>query len=163
MAKENEEPSTPVEVDKNPSVFVIEQYKQLNEHRRQVNSFSWQVPTIAFAALLFALSLDSTTTDRWKNAPFIPAIGFSVICLFVVVLLLSHYRSKLTRQWLDELIGEMEKRHGYKPSQYGVPFGAGWNRLQRFSSSTALTIFLCLITLLTFSISIYFWVRWLTF
>lgn len=137
--------------------FIKEQYIQLNEHRRQVNSFSWQVPTIFFGALVLLLSLNSNSLKDWRDTPLLPAIGFLAITGFIIVMLSSHIRNQVVRAWLDDLIGRMESQHGKRPHDYGCsdepPGRQPWELAH---SSTVFTYFLIVLAVLTASASIYF-------
>lgn len=160
MTGENGQSVTPPEEE--ATAFILEQYRHLNEHRRQVNSFSWQIPTIAFAALLFILNLSSLTIERWRNDPIAPALGFFIITFFMFVLRQSHNRHRLTRQWLDDLIAKMEERHGHRPNYYAVPDGPselGLSWLQKRSSSKLLSRFISSVIVVTLLVDLYFWYR----
>jgi hypothetical protein len=150
-----------IKEDKDPSTFVIEQFIQFNEHRRQINSFSWEIPTAIFASLILIFGLNDEMFAKWRQTPYVPAIGFLLLSLFFVVIMTNHSRNRLTRQWLDNVIQEMERMHGNRPSQYGYKFGEGWSRIQGFSSSKVLSYFLWLLLLLNISIALYYWFMWL--
>lgn len=140
-----------------PSEFIKEQYIQLNEHRRQVNSFSWQTPAIIFGALVLTLGLTPKLLDDWRQTPLIPAIGFLAIAGFMFVIWSSHIRNQITRRWLDGLIKRMEIKHGKRPIDYkwtNEPRGEWF--WQRIHSSNIFSVFLFLLTLVTALASLYF-------
>jgi hypothetical protein len=140
--------------------FVIEQYTQLNEHRRQVNSFSWQTPTIFFGALVLILSLNSNSLKDWGDSPLLPAVGFLAISGFTIVMLSSHIRNQVVRKWLDDLIGAMESLHGKRPHDYGISDEPpGKQRWELIHSSTVFSCFLFALAALAAIASGYFWVK----
>lgn len=161
LIADHQDNPTRIKEDKNPSPFIIEQFIQFNEHRRQVNSFSWQIPTVVFASLILILGLNADMFAKWNRTPYVPAIGFLLVSLFLVVIMSNHSRNRLTRQWLDNVIQEMERMHGNRPSQYGYKFGEGLSRVQSFSSSKVLSYFLWLLLLLNLGISLYYLFMWI--
>jgi hypothetical protein len=150
-----------VREDKDPHPFVIEQFIQFNEHRRQVNSFSWQIPTVVFASLVFILGLSPDVLTKWRQAPWIPTFGFLLISYFVLLIIIGHERNRLTRHWLDDVIQEMERMHGNRPSQYGYKFGEGLSRWQSFSSAKFLSYFLWVLLLVDIGFSLYYLFMWI--
>jgi hypothetical protein len=137
--------------------FIKEQYIQLNEHRRQVNTFSWQTPAIFFGALVLLLSLNANSLKDWRDAPCFPAIGFLAVTGFIIVMLSSHIRNRVVRDWLDDLIGKMESQHGKRPHDYGCSDGPpGRQPWELAHSSDVLTKFLIFLALLTAGAAIYF-------
>lgn len=141
--------------------FIKEQYIQLNEHRRQVNSFSWQIATIAFAGLVLVLGFNPNILKDWAGAPTLPAIGFLLLFGLVFVLLSSHCRNQATRRWLDNLVRGMEDEFGADLSKYGFPtHPEGTWFLERWRSSRILTGFLITVDLLALAASAYYAYYW---
>jgi hypothetical protein len=159
--KDHEDNPVRIKEDKKPHPFVIEQFIQFNEHRRQVNSFSSQLLALGAAALAFILTLSPDIFTRWRQTPWIPTFAFSLIAMFVALLLISHDRNRTTRDWLDEVIQEMERMHGNRPSQYGFKFGYNLRWWQNFSSARLLAWFLWAVLLLNLIVSLYYLFMWI--
>ena len=143
------------------SDFIKEQYIHLNEHRRQVNGFSGQILAIIFAGFVLSLGLKSDSLEDWSRHPLLPAASFLAISLLFVVMWASHSRNVVSRGWLDSLIAALEEKYGERPTDWGLPNtprGRAWLG-ENIPSSKLVSVFLALMAVVTFCISIYYWVK----
>ena len=141
--------------------FIREQYIHLNEHRRQVNGFSGQILAIIFAGFVLSLGLKSENLDDWNKNPLLPAASFLAIALLFVVMWASHSRNVVSRGWLDSLIAALEEKYGERPSDWGfpnAPRGRKWLG-ENIPSSKLVSVFLALMAVASFCISIHFWLK----
>ena len=149
------------QISKTPKdmTFVQEQYSQYHEIRRQLNSFSWQIPSIAVLAIFFFLDIDPDSLNRWYNAPLIPAIGFLVVGMFLIVLLVFHIRNIAILRNFESVLAKMEIDYGAQLSVYAFQLGKQLKWWQRLKSSSLLGSFVFLLILIAFSGSVFFWIR----
>ena len=136
--------------------FVKEQYIQYWEMIRLHSGFSWQIPATGIVAVIAFMSLDPDKLTGWAKIPLIPAFTFLVVSLFSAVMLVHHRRNLLFVKYYEEAIADLEKKYGVEMQVHHIQISPKLKGFQRISSSTSLSIFLLILALGSFGISIYF-------
>ena len=138
--------------------FVREQYSQYHQIRRHVNTFSWQIPSIAILAIIFLVGLDKDRISFWIENPIYPAIGFLTISLFLIVLLVFHIRNIFFLRRFEKTLSEIEEKYGIKKLVYAHQLGrADTKWTERIKASTLLRYFLFILMTSSFIVSVYCW------
>ena len=136
--------------------FVKEQYSQYYQMLRMHVALSWQIPSFVIVALLFLLSLESKNIQGWKDYPIWPAFWFLIVGLFLVVMFIHHRRNLFYADHYSKVLADIEEKWGVvlKVYHFQVELGRKW--WQKISSSLCLSIFLFLMIVGSFVISIYY-------
>lgn len=136
-----------------------EQYVQYHEIRRQINGFSWQIPSIAAIVIVLMLGFDPEKTAYWIKYPLTPAIGLIVIAMFMFVMLVNLIRNIAFLRNFEIILAQFENDYGEKVFAYAKDLDRNFRYWQRLRSSTVLGIFLVIMIVITFLGSCYFWIR----
>lgn len=139
--------------------FVKEQYAKYHQTRRQLNGFSWQLPSIAALAVLLFTGLDEKKLKLWSASPEIPATGFLVLSIFLSVLLVFHIRNITFLRNFERILTKMEQEYGVSIDVYAEQLDNTLPWWQRIRASVLLGLFIALLTIFSICMSIYFWVK----
>ena len=144
--------------------FVIEQYTQYHEIRRQLNGFSWQIPSIAAVIIVLLLGLEPEKARQWLIYPIFPAIGLLFISMFVFVILVNHIRNITILRNFEVVLKELEETYGVAKSVYAAQISKNislkwW---QKGKSSVFLGYFLVCLMTTTFTGCLYLFYKAIT-
>lgn len=142
--------------------FIKEQYAQYHQTRRQLNGFSWQLPSIAVLAILLFTGLDEAKLKLWSSNPEIPAIGFIAIAIFLFVLLVFHIRNITILRNFEKILSKMEVDYGTSIDVYADQLDSKIHWCQKIRSSKLLGLFIALLIVFSIIMSFYFWSLFLT-
>lgn len=140
------------------SEFIREQYSQYWEMMRFHLTLSWQIPALAIVAVVAFLGFDPDKLARWTQTPFVPAITFLLVGLFVVVMFIHHRRNLLFVRLYERAVADLEKNYGLEIEIHHFqvePRLKGWRRI---SSSTSLSALLLFLAIGLLGISVYFFI-----
>lgn len=136
--------------------FVREQYIQYHETRRQLNGFSWQIPSVAAVVLVLFLGLDPDKASQWLTKPLMPALGLLAVGLFMAVMLVNHVRNIAFLRNFEKILSDLEMEYGVVLPAYAKSLSKKFRWWQRLKSSTCLALYLLIAMLGTLSASFYF-------
>ena len=140
--------------------FIKEQYIQYHEMRRQLNSFSWQIPSVAVVVIVLLLGIEpEKVVAKWATYPIIPAVGFLAAGLFICVMLVNLIRNTTILRNFEDLLIRMEREHGVELSAYAQQIDPLIPRWRRIRSSSLLMVFLACAAVAALAVSIRFWFR----
>ena len=142
--------------------FVREQYIQYHEIRRQLNGFSWQIPSVAAVVLVLFLGLEPDKAAQWLSRPLLPALGLLAVGLFMAVMRINLVRNVAFLRNLERICSQMEREYGVEFHAYAKEFDRSLPAWRRVRSSTCLAAFLLIAMVGTLAGSAYFWVRLLS-
>jgi hypothetical protein len=155
-------PQHPAENHQEPQDFVKEQYIQYHEIRRQLNAFSWQVPSLVILVMLYFFRVDAEKIEVWKSIPVISFLEFFILSLFILVMLVFHRRCLLHFRKHEENLAKMEKLYGISCKVYADQTDSSFKWFDRIRSSFLLTLFLVLLFLISISGCIFCFVKCLS-
>ena len=141
--------------------FIKEQYAQYHQTRRQLNGFSWQLPSIAVLAILFFPSFDEQKLKVWFSNPEIPAIGFLFLSMFLFVLLIFHIRNITILRNFEKILSEFEKEYGIPASAYANELEYNLKFWQKIRSSTLLGFFIGVLSCFSLVMSVYYFIKFI--
>jgi hypothetical protein len=139
--------------------FVKEQYSQYWEMMRFHLSLSWNIPTLAIAAVVALVALDPEKLVNWRHTPVLLAAAFLVMGLFVVVMFIHHHRNLEFAGIYEVAISELEKDYGVVKEVHHGQLATKLKGLMKISSSICLERFLLLFAIVLLGLSGYFWIK----
>ncbi len=142
--------------------FIKEQYAQYHQIRRQLNGFSWQIPSIAVFSTLLFTSLDEKKLELWTKNPEIPSIGFLILSIFLFVLLIFHIRNITILRNFENKLKIMENDFGISIDVYSKEIETTLHWWKKIKSSTLLGVFIAILTFFSFGMEFYFLYKTIT-
>ncbi len=122
--------------------FVKEQYSQYWQMKRFHLALSWHIPALAIAAVVAFVGFDPDRLSKWAQRPVLPAAIFLAMSMFVLLMLIHHYRNLLFARIFERAIAELEQVYGIVKQVHHQQVAAELKGFARVSSSTWLSLFL---------------------
>lgn len=115
-------------VESNPSSAQLTQYAVVADRRLQWDVLLWQVPSLAFAAESFILTLTVASTVSWSSRVCLNALGLCIAFLCCNLMARIRGLSVTDAAWLDLA----EKEYGISAkSVVPPPFGSAYRAYHR--------------------------------
>jgi len=136
--------------------FIREQYSQYWEMKRKHLTFSWQIPSLTIVAVLALVAFDPAKLEKWIQTPIVPALSFFMLAVFVALMFVHHRRNLLFAAMYDKVLAEFESKYGEELKIHHFQVQTKLPFFSQLSSSYFLSIFLILLAIGLFSVSLYF-------
>lgn len=137
--------------------FVQAQYDQYWEMMRFHLSLSWNIPTLAIAAVVAFIAFDPEKVTNWSQNPLLPATTLLVSGLFVVLMFIHNHRNLVFAGIYEKAITELEQEYGVAKTVHHHQLGGSLKGLAGISSSRCLSGFLLILGVTLLLASGYFW------
>lgn len=146
---------------KESNEFIRAQYTQYWEMIRLHLAFSWQIPALAVVSVIAFVNVGPEEVDLWGENPYLPAVSFFIIGMFLGIMFFHHHRNLLFVDHLERVVANLEKDFGVEIEVHHFQVKNKFRGWHAISSSRGLSITLLIIALVSFGISFFYIARFL--